>query len=127
MIGILIWACELGRIDVTQEVGLMARFGALPCEGHFDMVVCMFAYLNKHLRSRLVYDTKPVNLSDIPSTKCNWEEQYPNAEETIHYDMSEPLGRPVKIMVFCDASHADCLVTHWSTTGILVFVNGMPI
>ena len=51
MIGILLWASELGCIDVTQEVGLMARFGALPHEGHFDAVVHMFAYLKKHLRS----------------------------------------------------------------------------
>ena len=65
--------------------------------------------------------------SDIPFTKCNWEEQYPNAEETIPYDMPEPLGKPVKITVFCDASHADCLVTRRSMTGILIFVNGTPI
>ena len=127
MIGILLWASELGRIDVTQEVGLMARFGALPREGHFDAVVRMFAYLKKHLRSRLVYDTKPVDLSDILLTKCNWEEQYPNAEETLPYDMPKPLGKPVKITVFCDASHADCLVTRRSTTGILIFVDGTPI
>ena len=30
MIGLLLWATKLGCIDVTQEVGLMARFGALP-------------------------------------------------------------------------------------------------
>ena len=41
--------------------------------------------------------------------------------------MPEPLSKPVKIMVFCDASHADCLVTLWSMTGILIFVNGTPI
>ena len=74
-----------------------------------------------------MYDTKLVDLSDIPFTKCNWEEQYPNAEETIHYDMLEPLDKLVKITVFCDASHADCLVTRQSTTGILIFVNGTPI
>ena len=28
MIGILLWASELGRINVTQELGLMVRFGA---------------------------------------------------------------------------------------------------
>ena len=33
MIGILLWASELGRIDITQEVGMMERFGALPREG----------------------------------------------------------------------------------------------
>ena len=33
MIGILLWACQLGRIDIVQETGLMARFGALPWKG----------------------------------------------------------------------------------------------
>ena len=79
MIGILLWASELGRIDVTQEVSLMARFGALPREGHFDAVVRMFTYLKKHVRSRLVYDAKLVDLSDIPFTKCNWVMNYSHA------------------------------------------------
>ena len=70
MIGILLWASELGRIDIMQEVGLMALFGALPRIGQFDVVVRMFAYLKKHLRSRLVC-TNPIDLSDIPFTKCN--------------------------------------------------------
>ena len=74
-----------------------------------------------------MYDTKPVDLSDIPFTKCNWEEQYPHAEEIIPYNMLEPLSKPVMITVFCNASHADCLVTRWSTTRILIFVNGTPI
>jgi hypothetical protein len=41
--------------------------------------------------------------------------------------MPEPLGKIVKITAFCDASHADCLVTRRSTTGILIFVNSTPI
>jgi hypothetical protein len=34
MSGILLWACQLGHIDIVQETGLMARFGAVPREGH---------------------------------------------------------------------------------------------
>jgi hypothetical protein len=127
LIGILLWACQLGRIDIAQETGLMARFGAIPREGHFKAVIRMFTYLKKHLKSRLVYDPRIVDMSDIPFAKCNWEEQYPDAEEPIPHDMPEPLGNPVKITVFCDASHADCLVTRRSTTGILIFANGTPI
>lgn len=127
MIGILLWASELGRIDITQEVGLMARFGALPREGHYDAVIRIFCYLKKHLKSRLVYDTEVKDVSDIAFTRCNWDEQYPEAAETLPYDTPKPLGKPVKVTVFCDASHADCLVTRRSTTGILIFVNGTPI
>ena len=42
MIGILLWASELGRINITQEVGMMARFGALPREGHYKAVLKIF-------------------------------------------------------------------------------------
>ena len=72
-------------------------------------------------------DAKPVDLSLIPFKKCSWEEQYPNTEETIPYDMPESLGKPVQITFFCDASHADCLVIYRSTTGFLIFGNGTPI
>jgi hypothetical protein len=33
-IGILQWAVELGRIDLTHSVSLMSRFRAAPREGH---------------------------------------------------------------------------------------------
>jgi hypothetical protein len=45
MIGILLWASELDRIDITQEVGTMARFGVLPQEGHYKAVLRIFSYL----------------------------------------------------------------------------------
>jgi hypothetical protein len=86
MIGILLWVCQLRRIDIVQETGLMARFEAVPREGHFKGVLRIFSYLKKHLWSRLVYDPAVVNMLDIPFTKCNWEEQYPDAEETIPYN-----------------------------------------
>ena len=127
MIGILLWASELGRIDITYEVGLMARFAALPRKGHYDAVIRIFYYLKKHLKSRLVYDTEEKDLSDISFAQYTWEEQYPDAQETLPYNMPKPLGKAVKVTVFCDASHADCLVTRRSTTGILLFVNGTPI
>ena len=127
LIGILLWACQLGRIDIVQETGLMARFGALPKVGHLEGVMRMFSYLKKHLRSRLVYDPLIVDMSDIQFTTGDWAEQYPDAEETIPHNTPEPLGNPVKLTVFCDASHADCLVTRRSTTGILIFANSTPI
>ena len=33
MIGILLWASELGHIDITQVVSMMVRSGAIPREG----------------------------------------------------------------------------------------------
>jgi hypothetical protein len=74
-----------------------------------------------------VYDPEKKDMSDVNFTKCDWEEQYPGAEELLPYNMPKPLGNSIKITAFVDASHADCLVTRRSTTGILIFLNGTPI
>jgi hypothetical protein len=92
MIGILLWASELGRIDITQEVGMMARFGALPREGHFKAVLRIFSYLKEHLKSRLVYDTNIIDVADKDFAVGTWSEQYPDAGKTPPYDMPELLG-----------------------------------
>ena len=41
--------------------------------------------------------------------------------------MPEPRGKSVQINMFCDASHASCLQSRRSTTGIIFFLNGAPI
>jgi hypothetical protein len=56
LIGILRWACELGRIDIMCKVSMLASFLAQPREGHLAAVMHMFAYLKTHQRSRLVFD-----------------------------------------------------------------------
>ena len=33
----------------------------------------------------------------------------------------------MQINLFCDAAHATCLITRRSTTGIIIFLSGMPI
>jgi len=38
-----------------------------------------------------------------------------------------PKGNPVQINCFVDADHARNRVTHWSQTGILIFLNCSPI
>jgi hypothetical protein len=55
LFGILRWACELGRIDITCEVSMLASFLAMPREGYLA-VMHMFAYLKTDTRSRLVFD-----------------------------------------------------------------------
>jgi hypothetical protein len=66
-------------------------------------------------------------VADKEFAVATWSEQYPDAGETPQYAMPEPLGKMVKITAFCDASHADRLVTRRSTTGIFIFVNSTPI
>ena len=57
----------------------------------------------------------------------NWYEFYPDAEEEIPPDMPTPYGDPIRITCYVDADHAHCKVTRRSTTGIILFINNMPI
>ena len=57
----------------------------------------------------------------------NWKEFYPDAEDEIPDDMPKLKGKPVRIMVYVDASHVHDQVTRRSVTGILIFLNNTPI
>ena len=61
-IGVLLWAVELGRIDITCEVSMMSSCHALPRRGHLEAVMRMFSYLKSHERSRIVFDDLYVSL-----------------------------------------------------------------
>jgi hypothetical protein len=127
LIGILLWAVELGRIDIAQETSMMARFTTLPREGHWEAVLGMFSYVKKHLRSRLVFDDMPRDFTGVNFIEADWKDMYPGIKEEDPPGAPPPKGRKVQTTVFVDASHADCLATRRSTTGILVFINGTPI
>ena len=110
-IGILCWAVELGRIDLTHSVSLMARFAACPRDNQFQQVIGIFAYLKKHLRSKIVMDIKTHNWDQINWIEHDWKEYYPEAIEPLPNNAPEPRGIPVQINMFCDAAHATDLIT----------------
>jgi hypothetical protein len=56
LIGVLRWACELGRIDILVEVSMLSLHNAMPREGHLEAVYHIFAYLKKHENSTLVFN-----------------------------------------------------------------------
>jgi len=62
-IGVLRWAVELGRVDIYNEVLMMATHCAMPRKGHLDAVWHMFACLKKHDRSRMVFDSRLPNFA----------------------------------------------------------------
>jgi hypothetical protein len=60
LIGVLRWACELGRIDILFEISLLASHAAMPRQDPLMMeaVYHVFAYLKQHLNSTLVFDQR---------------------------------------------------------------------
>jgi hypothetical protein len=124
-IGVLRWAVELGRIDICAEVSMLSAYTASPRQGHLDALFHLYSYLDKHSRSRLVFDDSYVRIDDEIDT--DWKSFYPNAKEDLPDNMPEPRGKMVQIIVFVDASHGCDLLTRRSRTGILIYVNRAPI
>ena len=56
LIGILWWVLELGRVDICTEVSLLSSCLAPPRDGHQEQVFHVFAYLNKHQNTEMVFD-----------------------------------------------------------------------
>ena len=125
--GILRWAVELGRIDLAQAASLMARFQAAPRADHLTKVIGIFAYIKKHLQSRIVFDFRTRDWSRVAWTSHDWNDYYPDAHEVMPNNAPPPRGKAVQLSMFCDASHATDLITRRSTTGIIIFAQGTPI
>jgi hypothetical protein len=97
LIGVLRWALELGRIDIYTEVALLSQHLALPRVGHLEAVYHVFAYLNKHEKSSIIFDPTDPLPPTLTQAKPDWTPIYSNAEELLPPKMPEPLGRPVYI------------------------------
>ena len=59
--------------------------------------------------------------------KADWADFYPDAQEELPPDMPKSFGAPARITCYVDADHAHCRMTRRSTTGIVLFVNRMPV
>jgi hypothetical protein len=128
LIGILRWACELGRVDIATEVFLLSSHLALPRAGHLQQVYhVFFCYLKLKPKKTLVFDPNHPNIDENRFVTCNWHDFYQGAKEPIPGDAPEPRGNFVSTHCFVDADHVSSLVTRCSQSGILLFVNRAPI
>ena len=124
-IGVLRWAVELGQINITAEVSMLAAFSAAPRIGHFNAMLHIFAFLKLHPRSRLVFDESYVPIQEGPVE--DFSEFYPNASEDIPPNAPEERGKAVQMIAFSDSDHAGDLLTRRSRNGVLIFLNRSPI
>ena len=135
MIGILRWACELGRLDILLETALLSQYMVSPRMGHLKQAINMFAYLKNHERSWLVLDPEKFDIEWVPmgnepsprERAAMLSKIYPDAVDVDPPGMPRPLGASVQLTMFVDADHAGNQVTRRSHTGILIFGNLAPI
>ena len=119
-IGILLLASVL-----THWRWLAHTHLALPWQGHLEMVYHVFAYLNRHKNSKIVFDLTTVELAN-PNVfkKVDWSDicDIEDIKEELPPRMPKPQGRSVKMSVFVDADHAGNKVTRQLHTGVLIFL-----
>ena len=128
LIGMLRWACELGRVDILLETAVMSSHLCLPREGHLEAVYKIFSYLENHLKSNMVFDPKVVQLDETAFNTTDWTDSvYGKVTEEIPPNAPEPLGMPVHMTCFVDANHAGDTQTRRSQTGFVIFLNNAPI
>ena len=135
LMGILRWACEIGRLDVLLESSLLSQYMVAPREGHLAQALNIFAYLKAHDRSWMVFDPNKFDIewspmgNEVPPRERAevMSRIYPDAKDVNPPGMPEPLGVSIQLTMFVDADHAGNQVTRRSHTGILIFGNMAPI
>ena len=128
LLGSANWIITLGRFDIAYAVQSLARFGMIPREGHVKRMINLFGYLKTRPDGKIICDPQyPDHTKHMMNTKVDWSDFYPDAEEELPPDMPVPYGPKARITCYVDSDHAHCRVTRRSTTGILLFVNNMPV
>ena len=127
IIGSLNWLVTLGRYDIYHAASTMAQYGMAPREGHLNATKRILGYLRAYPKISIRYDARLPDFSKYKTTTYDWFRSYPEAAEALPHNMPEPRGELVKLWGYFDASHASCLKTRRSVTGILLFINSCPI
>ena len=90
LIGVLRWACEIGRVDILLEVALLSTYLASPRLGHLEQVFHIFGYLKEHPKRKIGFDSAHPKIDPGRFHKFNWEDFYKGAEEAIPENMPKP-------------------------------------
>ena len=128
LIGILRWIVELGRVDITCEVSMMASMMALPRVGHLNQLFHIFAYLRLRHNSEMVFDPTLPDFDENLFPKQDWRHTpYSHAKEDLPPKIPAAPGFGFVISAYVDSDHAGDAVTRRSRTGFIIYLNNAPI
>ena len=128
LIGILRWVVELGRVDITCEVSMMASMMAMPRSGHLNQLFHMFAYLKNKHNAEMVFDSTVPDIDEAEFPAEDWRNtQLGKSIEELSPNTKEPLGIGFTIRAYVDSDHAGDEITRRSRTGFISFLNNSPI
>ena len=128
LIGILRWIVELGRVDITTEVSMLASCMVLPRKGQLEQLYHIFGYLKLNHNSEMVFDPSEPDINESSFEREDWSHSvYGEKSEEIPTNAPAPRGFGFKIRAYVDSDHAGNTITRRSRSGYLVYLNNAPI
>ena len=124
---ILLWAVELGRLNIHLEVSLISSHVANHRRWYLKEILHIFADLKKRNKLTIAFNPRHPSIDEEISIDCNWKDFYPDAQKAIPNNLPKPRGKDVSITCFVDAFHTNNLKTWRPNTGILIYINCAPI
>jgi hypothetical protein len=102
LIGLIQWAVQLGRFDVTTATMTLSAYQSAPRVGHLERAKHLIGYLVKNRNRMVGIRTELPDFSGIEQPTLNWSRTpYDGAREIIDPSAPEPLGKAVKCTNFC--------------------------
>ena len=101
----------------------------MPWRGHLEAVYHIFAYLKRHDNgARIVFDPKTPGIDErVFNSNADWRDFYGDVCKELLPNMPEPKGKCVNMSYFVDANHAGNVITRRLYTGIIIYVQNVPI
>jgi hypothetical protein len=128
LIGSLQWLITLGRFDIQTAVMTLSSFRALPRRGHLERAKRICKYVSKFRFFTIKFKPLAPDLSMFDNSKPNsWESIYGEGKEDLPQDAPPPLGKPVTLVHFFDASLMHDVITGKAVTGTVHLANGTPV
>ena len=112
ILGELIYAYVICRLDIGYAVCFLARFSESPHEKHYQALKDVCKYLRKTKSWGIMYK-RPKPLADLPSVPFEWLDEDLTLPSFPTFERDELIG-------FLDAAHATDLKTRRSVTGYLL-------
>lgn len=127
LIGVLRWAVEIGRIDITTETSMLAGHMVMLREGHFYAVLLVFGYLKAHHHSHIIFDSSYPEINREPFKEdTDRTPFYGEMTEAVSQQAPQPRGKVVVLQMFVNSDHAGDKVTRRSQSVYIQFV-GMSL
>lgn len=119
ILGELMYAYVVGRLDIGYAVTFLARFSQYPTSGHYAALKSVVKYLRRTKTWGLIY-WRPSPLDHLPHVPIDQLPLDPSIPSFPCHPLSELVG-------YVDAAHATDLATRRSVTGLVFTLAGGAI